>query len=408
MFLKLYKYIYLKKVQTYFIIFVFTSVIAIFFSNKQGYGNDLDIAGLISTFINLIENGIYVSSRYYGHPLGELIIGFLAYFYGAKIVVIFCTLSYISSIILLFQFFKVDIKKNLLTFFILVISNPLLLFNNINPSDFSLALLFFSLGLNFFDKQKIKILCPILFGFAVATRAEFALYVLALFIFTFFDKKKYFNSIVLLIYSGLISALFYLPIFFQHKLTLSFLVNDGGPDISLYQLTPRFIYKLFLIVNPLSILIILFAFLYICIQSKEKIVMTNKEKLIALFISMNLIIFYFMPTKIPILTFSIIIFYLLIYKYFNLKIIYLIIILNLTSWFYTYDIILIKYKDEPLCGRIVAIDANFHFYTKKGYFYQLMNDNEKRIKCYGINPSSADNYIERPKKLIKGERMKLN
>lgn len=99
------------------IIFLVSVILAIFFSFRLGYGNDLDIGGLISTYINLAEKGIYNPSRYHGHPLGELVIGFLSYHYGAKILVIFCSLSYFLSIILFFEFFKTYTKKKLLFFF---------------------------------------------------------------------------------------------------------------------------------------------------------------------------------------------------------------------------------------------------------------------------------------------------
>jgi hypothetical protein len=390
------------------IILIISIIVAIFFSFKQGYGNDLDIYGLISTYINLTEKGIYNTSRYYGHPLGELIIGFLSYHYGAQTVVIFCTFSYFLSIILIFEFFKKNTKKNSLFFFLLVISNPLLLFNNINPSDFSLSLVFFSFGL-YLINTKVKIISPIFFGFAIATRAEYAIYVIITILFYFlYKKKEHFNSIILLIYSGLISLLFYLTIFFEKKLSLNFIQADGGPDINIYELTPRFLYKIFITLNPLSILIILFIFCYNYIKSK-KIIIKNDEKLSLLIIIANLIIFFFIPSKIAILTVSVIFIYLLIFKYFNLKIIFLIIFLNLISWFYTYEIIEIKYKNEPVCGRIVATDVNFNFMIKNGYFDTLTKDNEKRIKCLQNSADINNNkFVFRKEKLIKGEKMKLN
>jgi len=390
------------------IIFLVSIIIGIFFSLKQVYGNDHDIVGLVSTYINLSEKGIYNPSRFYGHPLGELIIGFLSYHYGAKIVFIFCTLSYCLSIILIFEFFKSDIKKNSLIFFFLVISNPLLLFNNIDPSDFSLSLLFFSLGL-YFINTKIKIISPIFFGFAVATRAEFAVYVVMIILFEFFYRKKeYFNTIIFLIYSGLISFLFYLTIFFQTKLSLNFIQADGGPDIKFFELAPRFLYKIFITLNPLSVLIILYFVYEILVKSKKKII-KNNEKLILLIIIANFIIFFFVPSKIAILTISIIFIYLLIFKFCNLKIIFLITLLNLISWFYTYDIISIKYKNEPICGRIVATDVSFNFMIKKGYYDELTNNNKKRIQCLKNSLDVNNNkFVLRKYKFIKGEKMKIN
>ena len=47
------------------IIFLVSIIIGIFFSLKQVYGNDHDIVGLDSTYINLSEKGIYNPSRFY-------------------------------------------------------------------------------------------------------------------------------------------------------------------------------------------------------------------------------------------------------------------------------------------------------------------------------------------------------
>ena len=58
-------------------------ILGIFTSVHRGYGDDIDSFALILTFINLLENGVYTPSRYYGYPFAELFYGFSGYYLGS-------------------------------------------------------------------------------------------------------------------------------------------------------------------------------------------------------------------------------------------------------------------------------------------------------------------------------------
>ena len=92
-----------------------------------------------------------------------------------------------------------------------------------------------------------------------------------------------------------------------------------------------------------------------------------------------------MPTKYAILQPALISFYLIISKYFNKKIIFLIIIFNIFEWFYSYQILEIKYKYADICfgNGTNAIGATINFSIDKGNLskhYEKLSIKE----CWGI------------------------
>jgi len=88
-----------------YIIFIVLFLFGIFISRIVGYGDDLDTAGLILAYLNIIENGVYSPSRAYGSPLAEFLIGSFSYFIGGKISALISYILFILSLIFLFNYF---------------------------------------------------------------------------------------------------------------------------------------------------------------------------------------------------------------------------------------------------------------------------------------------------------------
>jgi hypothetical protein len=111
-----------------------------------------------------------------------------------------------------------------------------------------------------------------------------------------------------------------------------------------------------------------------------------------------------MPTKYAILQPALIFFYLIISKYFNKKIIFLIIIFNIFEWFFSYQILEIKYKYADICfGKGTnAIGATINFSIDKG---NLLKHYEKlSIKeCWAIEYYKS---FERHKNYINDLKLK--
>ena len=71
--------------------------------------SDGDSYSLINAFLNFLNENKYTPSRgAYGHPIPELLIGFLAYNFGTRVSNIFCFILFYISIIF---FYKAFLKR---------------------------------------------------------------------------------------------------------------------------------------------------------------------------------------------------------------------------------------------------------------------------------------------------------
>ena len=93
-------------------------------------------------------------------------------------------------------------------------------------------------------------------------------------------------------------------------------------------------------------------------------------------------------------------FYILLIKNLNQKIIFIIIILNFTSWFIQPDFLKIVYKDKiDKCSSSQAINAKFEIYLKKGAIQNYFETRDM-IKCW------IDVDSERGKKILEGKSLR--
>lgn len=388
-----------KNINLILIIFIFL-LIGIITSIYKGYGDDLDSHSLILSYINIYENGIYSASRFYGSPFAEFFYGFIGYNYGSFLG---SFLSYIfftcSVIFLLIGFSEKKIKFNDLSLFvILCFSNPVLYLDNTNPSDYPLSLFFFSLGIFLFKKHE-KIFSIIFFALAIATRANYALFVLGYLLYEILYKKDDFKiNLCVLIYSFLIGSLFYLPILIQYKLSLSFISNGGGPDLTLASLIPRFIYKIYLSLGIFSSIFVLF---FIIFNFKKFIKLILEFKTIALLIFLNLAVFMFMPTKTSIISLFVVLLYILVFKFFNKKLyLYVLILLNFIYYFSSYNFFTFEYKYSEKCGPIEAIGAKIDFKISKGYLFERTIKMKNQIEC------ASSQFNDQSIKYISGKKIR--
>ena len=128
---------------------------------------------------------------------------------------------------------------------------PLLLFDNINSSDFPWSLFFFSLG--FFLMRKEKYLyCCIFFALCVGCRYNFIIFVYAALFSHYFinsSKLSFEKFLFLSLLTLVIIFLIFFPINFLYSentsLNFSSRVATPGDGYNLEALVPRFIYKNF-------------------------------------------------------------------------------------------------------------------------------------------------------------------
>ena len=213
----------------------------------------------------------------------------------------------------------------------------------------------------------------------IATRANYSLIFIGLVIYEFFNSNNNKKLIKIFILSFIIGFLFYFPILIQNKFSLSFISNPGGPELELISLLPRFIFKTYISYGIFSI----FAIIYLIILYRSKLnkfFLINKSILILIFL--NLLTFFFMPTKTSIISLAIILTYVLIINLIdNKKILLTIILLNLCYYFISYQIFDFKYKYKNPCDAIEAISASIHFRISEGYFEKRSRNLKNKIKC---------------------------
>ena len=385
----------IKKNSIFFVSILFTIIIGIFICKIKGYGSDIDTYSLIKTFLNIIENGTYNPSRYYGHPIPEVLLGYLSYNFGAFVTSYFCYLMFIFSLYFFYVSFANDKKlDNLYIFILLCISNPILLFDNTNISDFQLSMFFFSAGI-YASKKNKKFLIPLLFGLTIASRLSFALFVI-LFLFHeyYFSGQKDKKQILInLFYSLMIGSIFYITVFYQSHLSLAFIKNTGGPPLNFLELAPRFFYKIYYLMGKFGFIFIIFIFVSKISKIYKIFVLSN---FLYLFIMINLLVFFFIPTKTAIISIFLIFLYIIIINNFNKKMIFFLITINFISWFFSYEIININYKYQKICEPIQAISAKIDFRLTNGEFMKMLKKNENIVFCHSKQFSSEveDKYLD--------------
>lgn len=355
---------------------------------------DADAYSVILSFTNYIDNNIYSPSRgAYGHPIPELIIGSVNFYFGSRLSNVFCFVLFYFSIYLIYYTF-LNKYKNSSLFLLLVVSNSYLFFENTSSMDYSFALFLFSLGLFFLFRKKFY-LASVIFGLTIASRANFLLFIYPiLFVFFFYNLKNYnlYLFIKILTIVTTVGLIFYIPLFYINNFTLNFLdlpflnndhsgITDkwyGGPPINIKDLLPRFLYKIYLLIGIYSSFII-----FLNLKKLSKIKIFSEENLyFFIIIFLNLTTFYFMPTKISIIHPFIFFIYILIFKYLTIKQISIIIFLNFFQWILIYNIIDIKYKFKDKCDPIEAVSASFNFSLGKGLLFDYFDPKKDKTECY--------------------------
>ena len=377
------------------ILLVFLVSFGIYLCFVSGYGSDEDTLALIGAYESMMGGHKLMASRFTPYPVAEIGIGFLSYEFGSWA----SNLSTFAFSIFSYLFFfkavekKIDLQS-IIFFIVLCLSNASLFFDNLEPIDYSWALLPFSLGLFFLKKKRFE-LAAVFFGISIGARINFVLFVLiATILFNYSPNLSIKKRLTLFATSFFIGGLFYLPIWFANGLSLSWLTAVTPNEQGYLGLLARFIYKVILSLTLISLIFILISFF-----NKKKIILFDSLSLILGIILSNLILFFFIPAEISYLQPFIVSLYYFLYKNLSKKFIYVIIILNLFSWAVEPDFLKIKYKSPDKCNNVQAISAEFSLSLKHGRYFQFKNSRDK-ISCWVIDDS------ERSKKILSGKALK--
>ncbi len=360
-----------------------------------GYGSDEDTLPMIYTFEARLDDGRFVSSRFTSYPIPEIGIGFLSHFLGSFAANSVTFLFNILGLLLIYFTFqkKLNVQK-LNLFLILSLTSPILFFENLEPMDYSWAFLFFAIGAFFFSK-KIFELAILGFGFAIGCRINFIIFIIFFIYFYKLDenlslKKK---SLIFL-NTFIVGGLFYLPIWYDNSFGLNWITSARPIEQGIFGLMARFGYKSIMTFGLIQLILIL----YFLIKTKFN---NNYDlKLLIILTISNFGLFLYIPAEKSYLQPAIIFLNLVLINKFNKNIIILIIVLNVISWFVSYDFLKIKYKDNSICASKHAVDASFKLNFSKGALFNFL-DTRKNIACW------VNSNTNRGKRILKGKSTRV-
>ena len=91
-----------KDLKTLLLLFLMILLsVAIYLCKIGGYGSDEDTLPMIGTFETILSTGKYMSSRFTGYPVAEIIIGFFSFFFGSFYINLLIFFSFFASLIIL-------------------------------------------------------------------------------------------------------------------------------------------------------------------------------------------------------------------------------------------------------------------------------------------------------------------
>ena len=313
---------------------IILSLLAFIFFTLQinYYGSDHDTYAIIYSFLSVVDYGEYSPSRTFGFPLAELIIGSLVYYIGPFTTKYITTFLFITSLFLFYHSFKKekDDHLNFKLFLILCLSNSILILDNINLTDYPIALFFLSLGFFLFSKKKFN-LALLFFALCIASRLNFIAFVYLFYLFqTKFKSTEIIKFLKSLFIITIIGGIFYLPYLLKHNFSSELISKthtlgglrfetDQQLQFMLYEMASRFFYKIIKIFGVPSFILIICGLIFIVVTNDyRKFLKKNIFEIII--IIFNLFLFFLLPTKTSIISLVTIFSYIIIIKYFNKKI----------------------------------------------------------------------------------------
>jgi len=348
-----------------------------------GYGSDEDTLPMIGVFIGILHGGELMSSRFTGYPVAEIGIGFLSYYFGSFVVNIITFLNFLIGLIFFYLSFQKKYNKEILYFLIACLTNSVLFFDNLEPMDYSWALLFFSLGLFSFSRKYFEF-AVIFFGICIGTRINFTIFVIfAIAFFPLEHNQSLYKKISIILISIFIGGLFYTPIWYQNQFGLDWLTAARPLEQGFTGLLVRFIYKTSHAIG----LILLFFLISNIFLRKIKFFDLYKNKVIFYLAISNLLLFLYIPAELGYLQIFLISMYYFIVRHFNKKIFLAVILINLSGWLVNFDIIKIEHKYSNVCDAVQATGASFDFQVKKGSFKKFL-DTRSLIECWVTDKNS--------------------
>lgn len=381
------------------------------------YGGDLDTYSMLSSYLGVLHSGVYSASRFTGYPVAEIGLGFLAWLGGAGLSNLVTFLLYVGSV-LLFPFClseKPDFIRYL-AYAALALTSPVLVFDNIQSMDYSWGLFFWVLASFVVKKFGSREMFIVFMALAIGSRPSFALFApVSIYGQRFFGgglsiQKKLFDWRLSLLFSSLFAgSLFYLPNWFIHKFSVSWITAASSDFMGLHGIIARIVYKGILSIGFLQAIILLVSLgLTIFVshasprslrssQSSQRFWLDNR--FLAGVMLINVVIFIRIPHEVSYLQPFLLAFFWLLslaYSQTRLSLLILLVLINLTNWFVQPEVLSIRYKDSSLCGAKQAVSATPSLAWKPGRLYQFEVSERQKVPCYlsGFNALGGPSFAK--------------
>ena len=385
-----------NQIKFYKLLLILLVITGTYLAAIGGYGSDEDTLPMIGVFITILHGGELMSSRFTGYPVAEIGIGFLSYFFGSFIVNMITFLNFIVGLIFFYLSFQKKYNEEILYFLIACLTNSVLFFDNLEPMDYSWALLFFSLGLFSYSRKYFEF-AVIFFGICIGTRINFTIFVLfAVAFFPLEYNRSIYKKVIVILISIFIGGIFYAPIWYQNQFGLDWLTAARPLEQGFLGLVVRFIYKTSHAIGLILLLFLISNF----ILRKIRFYDLYKNKVIFYLAFSNLLLFLYIPAELGYLQIFLISMYYFIVKYFDKKVLLAVILINLSGWLVNFDIVKVEHKYSNVCDAVQATGASFDLQIKKGSFKKFL-DTRSLIECW-VNDKNSDYG----KKIISGKPLK--
>jgi hypothetical protein len=215
------------------------------------------------------------------------------------------------------------------------------------------------------------------------------------------NKKKLLLSFIVLIFGGL----FYLPSWLQSSFSLDFIFSPkwynsfkSAPVLSLEEFV-RFLHKTISTIGLLFLLIVLFLFIN---NKKNFFIIIKNYKIPIILILINLIVFFFFPWEPSFLWILIFVLNFILVTLLNKKILFLLIFINLFTWFSQVKIIEIKYENNGCLKHPIQAKLKLNF--EKGIMLTFP-ERAEHAKCYPDLLGKNTKIINYKSQLINGSKL---
>ena len=365
------------------------------------YGGDNDTYHMLGTFLHILKAGDYTPSRFTGYPVAEIGIGALAWMGGSALSNLITYALFVIAVVL----FPLGLKSGFgsptrtWAFLAMVLTAPVLAFDNTQTMDYSWTLVFWVIGNLCLRRSQNQAMAIIPMALSIGSRPSFAIFVVTSILMIRPDHgrqpetrwnalKQRIPTVAATLFSG---GLFYLPAWLKNGFGLSWISASPPDNQGAIGVVARFFYKTMITIGIWQACIILAIGILLTLKRHHlnrtwTTLQASDTSFLLAVVSLNLLIFARIPAELSYLQPALIcIFYYIAqmrtqaFAWISMALASL----NLTNWFIQPKIVDIRYQTDDLCEKVVAMDASINLGIEPGRLTKNRK-NLERVRCYAM------------------------